>query len=274
MGARETPFIDWRTHKGDLQPFLIDRGGVVHVKAAERAAADQFADAVGWLLQASGALVLRLNGDDSTRYFSQILALLEDRLQVPPSAPVAPTPTIQVASNLTAGASISMNDVDIHYSGDTEAERHRHATETHKRCARLMEHVREKIRTKRLCLVFFGTENHAPQGLNGFRDNLWDRGLDELVGDGLLLLDFHGHPTTMPKGARWPLSPDLQIFLDARYDKEARHHATEDLSSLLQKWGAGEKASSQAEGVMLTIDGPEELYAKLAGIQLKIRLGA
>lgn len=260
MGARETPFLDWRDVRARLQPYLDSRGGVIHVEVQDKDLCVPFNNAVSWMLQARGVRVLQINGDDSTRYFDDVLDLLCARLGVTDPTATSHADGVQILSGNTAGGSLTIENVEITLDGEflQRAERQRRAA----RCSQITQAVAQM--EGRVCLIFFRSDRQEARTLSSFRSMLWDSGLSTLTSDrGLLVIDVYVPPSRREDHG-WPLPYQERLVPSATYDEQARRAAIEDLAMFVGALvTSSEHATAFAQGALAGVFKPSEAYAKI-----------
>lgn len=264
----KTPVIDWRKQRQGLQSFLDGRGGVVQVKVYPGAAAHKFANIVTEMVENAGGTVLCIHGDGWTRYFPDLVAFLESRLEVVP-AEVQPSTTINVATHLRAGGNVTITGVTINHVESAETERNRLMQALYRRCTTIIAHTSQLLKNRRVVIVLLGTDSYDADTLSAFKTILWDGGLNRLTSQGLVLLDFYAATHVWRDNDVWPLPSDAFLTLASEYEGDAWAHAQQDLAHYLMNSNAAsneDAASLLAEGILASVEGPAALYNKLSAI--------
>lgn len=229
-----TEKIDWREEFAALEPFLIDRGGVVRVCYQGRACAPiPFVQTVSSAFERRATngrrTSIRLDRQVySTRYFADVREEFLRKLGTPTRAGLRrDVPQVLIASGNHSGGAMQI-ETTVNVGGDIVA-----MAEGRKAWVSLVkEHAEAYCKSGRLMVVIMAGPSDDQ---DEFWRHLWRYGLSDLTESGLLLLHMVDTEKPDAKCSEEAPSPDLELHLPTALDVARQTQATEDLVSILCK---------------------------------------
>jgi hypothetical protein len=227
--------INHRAELDRLRPFLMERGGVVHVRAPADAPSSIFArtlrtamDVEEWPKAWKHVQIEPSNAN--THYVADILIQVAETCQL--SLASAPSTggslSVVIGSEIDAGGSVEVSDIDVTVVGDPFESALRDRARTRDIASRLAEVLSEF----RVALIFVGTHNTPPPILRAIRSELWDGAFASLVEKGLLLVDISDPAAMGVRSETWPPAADIAIDLPVALGDSARVDAARDIARI------------------------------------------
>lgn len=256
------PMVDWKRELAQLDAFLRRKGGVIQIRTSPESPASAFTKALRSLMEHQPWerrwRTIQIDGNNAaTHYVSDMITQIERSLELPELR----SATVQIGNAIHAGGDVQIRDISVNLTQDTR--------QAHARVDRIVEHLRGQASSMRLCLFFFESEKADPKELAAFRTLLWERGLEDLIQEGFLLVDVGAG--TVPN---WPPQSDVLLDLLPHYDEQAQRDAVRDLTELAlgEKLFAEEKEARAFAATMVAGNiRPKDLYANLAGLLTRLR---
>jgi hypothetical protein len=269
------PPIDWRQQLKGLEPYLAQRGGVVHVRVSEHSPASIFSKVIRHLMNGETWdrpwQHVQLDVQNSnTHYLEDIVAQMDHSLELGLGGLDGDRGIVQVATNIEA-KKVEVSNVDISIQEDDYVRFRRSLA----RIDRVTDAIQRRLQTARIALIFLESHAYDRKTLSRFRTMLWDDRLDAMTSLGLLLIDISD--PSCGCGPNWPPDSDLVLNLPERYDDATRPDAHADLAELalgdrLVK-NSGE-ANIFAEVLLDSSDTIRDVYANLASTRAKMKESA
>jgi hypothetical protein len=267
MTRPNVPTINWKNELARLARFLHHDGGVIHIRTTGESPSSAFAKALRSRMEHGEWQrpwhTIQIDGNNSaTRYFSDMTYQLERTLGLPAHPIRDANPTVMVGTAIDAGGNVDIRDIHINNFPN--------GAHLQSRAQRIVAAVSESSAVKRLAILFFDSDNADQRELAAFRSLLWDDGLENLVGQGLLLIGFSDEQTDV---SHWLPPPDETIDLPSRYDSESARNAIEDLAAFAREhelYASYEEAKAFATAMVANNLKPKELYANFAGVLSRI----
>ena len=200
-------------------------------------------------------------GNSATHYFADMLIQIEVSLGVAP-APITDTNnTVSIGNNVQSGGTVQFHNINVNNAPN--------GANLHAKSEVVVSHISNISKEKRVCLLFFDSDNADHCELSAFRSVLWDARLENLVANGLLLIAFVGQDSGTPN---WLPDPDEIIELPASYDDHSAMNAIDDIAkyAMWKQWCATEEAAITFAKGLIASNSPKELHAKFAAVQLKM----
>ncbi len=268
MTVPAVPRIDWRRQFQALEPYFIDRGGVVHVRVTDASPASTFSKAIRqvmvndqWPLPWRCVQIDALNSN--THYLEDVVIQLERSLELDlETANSLARGVIQVGADIEAH-SVEISNVGITYQEDDYERVHR----AYARLDSAADAITERLETERIALLFLNSHTYDSKTLSRFRRLLWDARLQTLTHSGLLLIDISD--PSCSRGPDWPPEPELLLDLPERFDDTARLDAHADLRKIAMSEGIAanaDRADMFATTLLSSSDTIRDVYAGLARI--------
>lgn len=269
------PAIDWRQPLQRLEPYLAQRGGVVHVRVSEHSPASIFSKVIRHLMKGKPwdrpwrhvQLDVR---NPNTHYLEDIVATLDHSLELGLGGLDGERGTVQVATNIEA-RKVEVSNVDISIQEDDYVRIGRSLA----RINRVADAIQERLQTERIALIFLESHTYDQTTLSRFRKMLWDNRLDAMTPLGLLLIDISD--PSCGCGPDWPPDSDLVLNLPERYDDATRPDAHVDLAKLALDERLVEnpgEANIFAEVLLDSSDTIRDVYANLASTRARMKESA
>lgn len=269
------PSIDWRRQLEKFEPYLAERGGVVHVRVSEHSPASTFSKVIRHLMADKQCdrpwQCVQLDVQNSnTHYLEDVVAQLDCSLELGLGGFDGDRGVVQVATNIKA-REVKVSNVDISLQEDDYVRSKRSLA----RLDRVADAIQGLLQTKRIALLLLDSHTYDQKTLSRFRKMLWDDRLDAMTSSGLLLIDISD--PSRGCGPDWPPDSDLVLDLPERFDDASRLDAHADLAKLAldEKLVANSgEADVFAEVLLNSSDTIRDVYANLASAQARMKESA
>jgi hypothetical protein len=273
MTSAEAYSLDWRSQFANLEGYLRETGGVVHVRTGPDGPSSNFSKVLRhrlsseqWPREWSTAQIAPSNRN--LHYLSDILDQIASSAGLSLASAQQRGPNIEVIKNIRA-RTVYVQDVDItvgqeQAAGDAD------------KVKRLCRALRTALRARRVALIFLDTHDYEAEFLRTVSRTLWDGALEELVAHGLLLVDISDPKKLANMQVPWPPTPSLTLDLPDRYDSDTRAHAIEDLAQLIFDEGLFptlETATISATALLSTAFTIADAYSQLGVLLAAMRAG-
>ncbi len=229
--------INWRSEFEMLEPYIAERGGVVHVRyRGEGCAPDAFLATLKSVFEQCATnrprASVRIDPDFfTTHYLGDVLHALADKLGCTMEAPKSVMPVIE--EFVAASGNTSQGDMDVtanihvHTSDHSDAPAMRN-----RRVVAICNAMREFLAGGRFMIVL----NDMPsKDQAAFWRDLWEKGLKELVGDGLFLVKMIDENNERQGKHPDEPEPEQTTALPIEFDETRQLDAIEDLANILTR---------------------------------------
>ncbi len=227
--------INWRSEFGMLEPYIAERGGVVHVRyRGDVCAPDAFLATLKSVFEECETTrpraSVRIDPDFfTTHYLGDVLHAFADKLDCTLEAPKSVAPVIE--EFVVASGNESEGDMDV------TANIHMHTSDysdapalRNRRVAIVCNAMRKFLATGRFMIVL----NDAPaRDQAPFWRDLWEKGLKELVDDGLFLVKMIDEDKQQQGKHPDEPKPEQTAALPIEFDETRQRDAIEDLAKIL-----------------------------------------
>jgi len=242
--------LDWRDELKSIGPYLDGRGGRVCVTGTATSGVLPFMRHVCETIRRRhvGGLCVKIDpqSDENTHYPADIVAKLEQKLRIVP--PVLGSVT--VASDLDAGGSISLENVDVHVGGGPWAQQDM----LMRRTRGVVGAVREWVGKQRFSLVLHECQAMEGSKANWFWHTLWgdEDGLQGMAEQQRLVLICCCESDGRCPHRQRVSAADVTVRLPDRYAGPNALEALEQLALLLAECRSltPEEARQNASGAL------------------------
>jgi hypothetical protein len=273
MTSSEAYSLDWRSQFANLEGYLRETGGVVHVRTGPDGPSSNFSKVLRHRLRSEQwprewSTVQIAPSNRNLHYLSDILDQIATSAGLSLASAQQRGPNIEVLKNIRAHT-VHMQDVDITVGQE-------HAVGDGDKVKRLCGALRTALRARRVALIFLDTHDYEAEFLRTLSRTLWDGALEKLVAHGLLLVDVSDPKKLASMGVPWPPTPSLTLDLPDRYDSDTRGHAIEDLAQLVFHEGLFptlETATISATALLSTAFTVADAYSQLGVLLAAMRTG-
>lgn len=265
------PRLDWDRQFEALAPLLASQvGGFVQVHASATAPTNVFCAVLRDHLELASVdfkwTTVLITPDYSGTYLVQdivdhVATCCNLSLNRDPS-PIF-SPTVNVGTQIEAGGDVSVGDVDITLVANPGSGRSRV-----KELCRLLD---VELETRRIALIFEGFHRTKKKHRNRMAKALWEGGLSDLVGRGLLVVDVSD--PCGEKGDWPPDNPKIIIDLPDRYDQSAEQAAARDLAAVATHEGLAatpEEGALFARYCLAMSEDVRSVYANLGMVRARL----
>lgn len=215
-----------------LQPYLSDRGGVVHVRVAADAPASAFVRQLRSEMEYGNWrrrwISVQIDGDNSaTHYVSDMVEQLETSLEVSAghdSSVVLPS-TINVGTNNQAGGSVTVSGNQVSINFDSRVS----FAQITRRVAAIRRHLENQEEDVRLAVVLSHSPASDEREIKAFVDQVWEGSLSSLADSGALLVYLAPEGRPAPE---WAPPACVDIELHPHLDELSSRQAVADLTAI------------------------------------------
>lgn len=249
-GGAEWLEINWRLEMKKMQPYLLDRGGIICIHGSESAACNTFIKLIRRkIAESEGACTIQINpSDEETRSSIGIIHRLETKLGITSEMSI---PNIQIGNYISAGSGVEISDITVELRDDPFQE----LKKKQLRCESLIEEIKRKSQNQKIAVVLYKWDQMYEKTVEWFWNDLWYEGLHDCIENGLLLIClYEGNiPGIHYLNGEAP-EPDLDLQLPPLYIAESRIFAREDLSRLFSQITneTYESSLARADGVLIS----------------------